>query len=234
MQKDLDISKSSLYILLKTLIRYGYVKVRHDGSYNLGFRLYELGSQAVSHINLRQECMPFLHLLRDHTNLTCHLGILDSNDAIYLVKLESSSTIGVKTWEGLRLSLHSSAVGKALLIDHDAAAIAALYPTEDLEVFTPHTLPTVSRLQEDLREARKRGWAFDDSERYEDLRCIAAPIRGVDGNIVAAVSVVGAAFQIPDARIPELAEETLRACAEMSRCLGHRPDTPSGPRQARG
>lgn len=220
--KNLDISKSSLYSLIKTMERLGYLRGGLDGTYNLGFRLYELGNSAVSHINLRKECVPFLYELRSLTGLTCHLGVLDGYDAIYLLKLESPDTVKVRTWEGLRLSLHSAALGKALLMDHDDAALSALYPEETLASFTPSTIGSVQQLKAELALSRRRGWAFDDGEHYEDLRCVAAPIRNVDGKIVAAVSVVGAASRIPDDRIGDLAKETVRVCGSISARLGYK------------
>ncbi|WP_241911701.1 IclR family transcriptional regulator [Telmatospirillum siberiense] len=189
----------------------------------MGLRLYELGNVAISHLDVKRESLSELYQLRQVTNLTCHLGVLDGNEAIYLAKLESPSVLSVKTWEGKRLSLHSSAVGKALLSDHGEAEIDAIFPSPALPTFTRNTVPSVVRLKEELRTVRQRGWAFDDEEELENIRCVAAPIRDVHGEVVAAVSVVGLKFQIPDERVETLAGQVIEICTNVSKKLGFEP-----------
>lgn len=223
-----SVPKATLHRMLKTLGHLGYTRSSPDGAYNLGFRLYELGERAISQLNIKKECLPFLFRLRDRTRLTCHLGILADRSAIYLAKIEGETRVSVRTWEGLRLTLHSSAVGKALLINHSRQDLEELYPSEDLEVFTGHTLPTRTALMRELEQVRRRGWAFDDEERFDDLRCLAAPVYGANGEVAAAVSIVGAAFQIPDDKLEELAAATMEICAEISYAIGYRRPSATG------
>jgi len=217
-----SVPKATLHRTLKVLVSLGYVRISSDGAYNLGFRLYELGEKAISQLNIKKECLPFLFQLRDRVGLTCHLGVLADRDAIYLAKIEGETRVSVRTWEGLRLTLHSSAVGKALLVTHSKGELLALFPEEQLQVFTDRTVSTRTEFFGQIDQVRTRGWAFDDEERFENLRCIAAPIYGPNGKAVAAVSIVGAAFQIPDAKIDELAAATMEICKEISTAIGFR------------
>lgn len=219
----LQLAKSSLHDLLKTATTFNLVRQTPLGTYQLGLRLFELGSRVVSRIDLKGEALAELHRLRDATNLTCHLGLREGQEAFYLVKLESTAVVSIRTWEGKRLSLHSTGVGKALIAWCGDAEIDRLFPAENLEVITPTTLPTRTALKAQLAQVRARGWAFDDAEELPNVRCVAAPVRDARGEVAAAVSVVGVDFNMPDAALEGLARQVLACCARISDRLGYRP-----------
>lgn len=219
-QQALLLPKSSLHLLLAALVAHGFLRLDHDGQYWLGLRLYELGSKAVANFDIKRVAMPFLYDLRDKTHLTCHLGILQEREAIYLVKLESSQSIIVKSWEGRRVSLHSSSLGKALIAWETEEEIDRLFPDEALAVYTATTLTTRTALKQQLQEVRTRGWAIDNGEEKQGIRCIAAPIRDSQGKVLAAISVSGVDFQIPDSRLEELSILVKASCITMSGMLG--------------
>lgn len=79
-----------------------------------------------------------------------------------------------------------------------------------------------SALKAQLDTIRQRGWAVDDCEDLTNVRCVAAPVRDAQAQVVAAISVVGAPAQIPDSRIEELAILVRAACITLSKELGFR------------
>lgn len=79
-------------------------------------------------------------------------------------------------------------------------------------------------MRQHLAEIKRRGFAWDDEERIEDLRCVAAPIFSHDGAVIAAVSVVTFTMRTPWKQLLQLGEETCQAAVEISRLLGHKID----------
>ena len=153
------------------------------------------------------------------TRLACHLGVLDGSTGIYLAKKESQNAIIVRSWTGKRLSLHSSSLGKVLLAWLPEDHIDALLPTEHLPAFTARTITTRKALKAELEVVRLQGWAFDNQEDVDDVTCIAAPVFNSDQAVVAAISISGVRFQMPEEKIPEYANAVMKAAGMMSEKL---------------
>lgn len=222
-QTSLSLPKSSTHTILESLLAHGLIHVDENGSYSLGLKLYEFGSNAIASFDFKREAMPILYDLRDKARLTCHLGVLQEREAIYLVKVESPQSVIVKSWEGRRLALHCTSLGKALIAWKSEVEIDHIFPQESLPSFTPKTITTRTELKRDLEIVRQRGWAIDDGEDKEGVRCISAPVRDAAGSVIAAISVSGVDFQIPDSRIEELSILVKAACIAMSGALAFRP-----------
>jgi len=201
---QLLIPKSTAHQLLASLKSYGYVRQTAENSkYSLGFRLFELGMQTVSHLDIRAEALPFLQELMRKTKQTSHLGVLDDIDGVYLAKVESTQPIRVYSWEGKRLPLHSTAMGKVLLAWQDEEKLEDLFERIKLARFTEKTITNV-----------------DDQENEPNIRCIGAPVRSVKGEVVAAVSISGLASVIDGEQMVELRDEVIEITQQLSVQLG--------------
>lgn len=220
----LDLPKSSTHTLLAALLTHGLLRQDHDGKYALGLRLYELGNQAVAGFDIKREAMPILYELREKTHLTCHLSILQEREAIYLAKLESPQSVIVRSWVGKHVQLHCSALGKALLAWKSEHEIDQIFPQEELPIFNAATPATRTALKQLLVQTRARGWAIDNGEEVPEVRCIAAPVRDAHGEVMAAISLSGVNYQIPDSRVEELAIQVRAAGIALSRTLGYTGD----------
>ena len=110
----LGIPKSTAYLLLNELKRQRFISIDHQENYCLWTKLVELSGHALSKMDLRELARPRLTQLMDETGLLCHLGIIDHESAYYILKVESSSTISVRSHEGKSLSLYRSGIGKCL------------------------------------------------------------------------------------------------------------------------
>ena len=113
--ETLGIPKSTAYLLLSELKRQRFISVDHQENFCLWTKLVELSGHALSKMDLRELARPRLTKLMDETGLLCHLGIIDHESAYYILKVESSSTISVRSHEGKSLSLYRSGIGKCLL-----------------------------------------------------------------------------------------------------------------------
>ena len=112
--QNLALPKSSTSTLLNSMLAHKLLRQDHD-KFDLGLRLYEIGSYAFAHFDIKEFALPVLKKLRDDTDLTCHLGILEGTNPVYLLKIESSYPVIINSWIGKRLSFNSSALGKIFL-----------------------------------------------------------------------------------------------------------------------
>lgn len=216
----LAIPKSSVYLLLTELEKINMITQDQDGRYRLWLRLIELGEAASASMDIREVARRHLTRLMEKTGLLCHLGIVDGEAAYYVLKIESSSSISVRSREGRKLSLYKSGIGKCLLAWQPKDKRDNLIDGFEFIRSTPTTIIGADALRKELQIIRNRGWGFDNEEDIPNIRCIAAPVFDARRKIVAAISIVGANVQIPDDIIPSLAAEIVGCAQEISKGLG--------------
>lgn len=204
--QGVSLPKSTASSLLAALVAHRLLRLEKN-KYFLGVKLYELGHKAEETLDIRKLALEPLTSLRDLTKLTCHLGILDGATAIYLLKLESPNAVVVRSWEGKKLTLYSSGLGKALLAWLSEEEVDSLLPQEEFPIQTAATLRNKTALKKELATIRKRGWALDNEEDSVGVCCIAAPVFNKRGQTIAAISLSGVSFLVAKERIPELAQQ---------------------------
>ena len=205
--RDLSIPKTSAYVLLQSLLD--------------GFKLYEIGIIAAGRINLWDQAMPYLEKLRNTVDLTCHLGCLDGTEAFYLIKLQPmNSALQINSWEGKRISLYSSGIGKTLLAWQPLEEQKNIVSRLHLEPITVHTITSSDVLLNHLADIRRQGCAMDNEEDGLGIRCMAMPVFSVDGHVTAAVSISGPLLQMGDASLPGLRAELRKAARGITSALG--------------
>jgi len=216
--------KSTVHRLLSALRNHRLVqKDAKTGRYHLGLKLFELGVRAVPNVNLREYARPHLERLVFETGETAHLCVLVEHEILYLDKVESPKTIRIASSLGGRNPAFCSAVGKCLLAALPDAELDGLLRRHKLVAYTRHTITTPASLKAVLQQVRENGYAVDNEEREEGLRCIAAPIRDHTGDIIAAMSVAGPAFRLVSAQDMVIAKLVMSIAGELSATLGYRP-----------
>ncbi len=193
---------STAFYLLETMQQCGYVQ-RDEASkkYTVGFKLLAFRESAAARhaLSLRALASPLMEELTAASGLTCHLATLERDEAVYIEKTDPSGFIRLNTWVGKRNSLHSTAVGKALLMPLEESRVRDILGPAPLPRKTDRTITELPMLLEDLRRSRERGFALDDSEDEMDGCCIAAPILDANGEVMASIGLSGLLSQI-DAR----------------------------------
>jgi IclR family transcriptional regulator, acetate operon repressor len=124
---------------------------------------------------------------------------------------------------GRRVPVHACGAGKVMLAHEPDGVVAAVMAQEPFAALTSHTLTTAAELEAELRRARARGYAIDREEYEEGVACVAAPIFGPDGEVLAAVSVSGPTARLLRNDLGELGELLRSHVQAISRELGHRP-----------
>ena len=230
-QQRLGLPKSSTHHLISTLCELGLIKPRPSGGYTLGLRLLELAGLANESNDLLRDAMPLLRDLAQRIGLTCHLGVLERSEAVYLGRVESARDIIVKSRVGQRFPVNCSALGKALIAwlppDDLHAVIAGLA----FEKRMPNTVVDADGFRSSLAGVRRRGWALDDEEQAPNCRCIAAPVRDRSGAVVAAISAVGTLDQVEEKRFKALAAQVVSVASSISEIVYSAPVQKVLPRQ---
>ena len=220
--KRLGVAKSTAHRLAATLVSEGLLEQdRASGKYRLGIALFRLGTLVRRRMNVSEEARPHLFSLRQKTNETVHLAILDGTDIMYVYFLESTQAIRMRSDLGLRKPAYCTAEGQAILAflspDVVRAVIAAgLHPR------TPQTITEPEKLLRALDAVRQKGCAIEDEESEIGMRCIAAPIRNDAGEVVAAVGVAGPVSRLSKKALTAFMPHVIETAEAISSRIGHR------------
>lgn len=188
----LEVPKSSLYQVLKTLETRGWIETdpltgKH---YRIGIRALLTGFRYVDIDPLVRRLDPVLTAITTELDETSHLGRLDGADIVYLDKREASRQMRMLSAVGRRLPAHVTAMGKVILANRPWDEVEALLPRE-LVRMGPNTITSRHALRDELQAIRERGFGIDDEESAEMMRAVAVlvpPERGAAATNAVSVS----------------------------------------------
>ena len=230
LSRHLAMNKTTVFRLLQTLGRHGFVERVSERKYRLGIRAFEIGMAVMNSMDLRREALPILERLNKETRETIHLTIREGFSVIYIDKLSSPEYIVVQSRIGGRSPLHCTGVGKALLAHLDESEVKRYMRHEGLKRFTPNTITNPKELARELERIRRQGYAIDNEEHYAGIACVAAPIFDHRGRVLASFSIAGPASRINASRLPELIRLTMEASRDISARFGYtRPSGKASP-----
>lgn len=219
--RNVDLPKSTTHRLLKQLQGLGYVTQDPTlRTYRLTLKLFEVGYRIVASTGLREKALPLMEKLMQETGETVLLSALDSGEIVYVEKIESRAIVRLASPIGSRVPLHATAAGKAILSGYwparwSAVLAAGGYRRGFLPRVTERTIVDIRALEEELAAIAERGYAIDDEESTPRVRAVAAPVRDVRGETIAAVSVAGVDFRLPIERLPELGRAVMAVAREL-------------------
>ncbi|MBL3563614.1 IclR family transcriptional regulator [Rhodovulum sulfidophilum] len=191
-------SPATVYRVLITLQGHDIVELEEEAQrWHVGPGAFRIGSGFLRRTNVAERSRGAMQALMRATGETANLGVEDRDEVLFLTQVETHETIRAFFSPGTRGPMHCSGIGKALLAFLPAARVAAILKTQGLPGFTPRSITSETGLHADLDRTRARGYAIDDQERAEGMRCIAAPIFNAHGEPIAGLSVSGPAFRIP-------------------------------------
>jgi DNA-binding IclR family transcriptional regulator len=213
--------KASTHRILKSLVRLGVLRFDNEISRYFGaLKLSFLGSEVVAHFDLKGYVRPHLLKLQAETKHPCHLGIRSGEVGVYLDKIESAMPFGIKLFSGVGRSfpLHCTAMGKVLLAFLDGKARKQVLSGK-LEAFTLNTITDPAVLERELTRIRRSGFAVDHEEITRGIMCVAAPLAGRDGDLVAAISVTFPAYIEKERGITQEIEAVTRRASAVTNLL---------------
>ncbi|WP_329311991.1 IclR family transcriptional regulator [Streptomyces sp. NBC_01262] len=214
--EELGIHKATVFRLLATLESRGLVEQDSErGRYRIGHTVVELAAGSTMRSDLSLLSRPVCQELAAAAGETVNVAIHDGPEVISIDQVIGGAAITSIDWVGKRTPMHATAAGKiflAYMSPDRAQAILA----QGLTKYTPHTVVDPARLKEQLEFVRKREYATTSEEHEIGLAAIAAPIRSLDGRVIAAVTLSGPTFRVNEDTIPDLAERVVEAGARIS------------------
>jgi IclR family transcriptional regulator, acetate operon repressor len=216
-----DEATATVYRVLSTFEAHGVVEV--DPATQLWFvgqEAFRIGSAFLGRTSLVEQARGVMHGLMAETGETANLAIADGGQVIFISQVETHEPIRAFFRPGTRGPIHASGIGKALLAYRPPDAVARIVAEQGLAAFTPQTITDPGRLAAELAEIRSRGWAVDEEERTEGMRCIAAPIFNEFREAVAGVSVSGPTGRMARSGGTAMGARVRAAADRITRAIG--------------
>jgi DNA-binding IclR family transcriptional regulator len=180
--------KPTLYRILQTLVKLGYVDQDHARSlYGLTLRMYELG-RGDGFDEVRQRALPAMEALHQQFNETVNLGVLQGTQIMYIHYIETTNSLRWQVRPGMRDPFHCTALGRAIAAFLPEARRQRLLERLVVKPRTAASPRDRAAVEAILDETRKRGWALDDEENDSGVVCFGVPLLE-DGVPVAGLSV---------------------------------------------
>lgn len=219
---QLGVHKSTAFRLLNVLEERGLVEQDHDrGRYRLGFGVVRLAGAVTARMDVNRYGRPVCDRLAREFGETINIAVQRGPYAVNVDQVQGPKAISAYNWVGQLTPLHATSSGKVLLAGLTRAARADLVAEAGLARFTPATITSATRLERELAQVRERGYATTVEEYEPGLNAMAAAIRGVGSEVVAAVSASGPAFRLTAERMAALSSSLVAGADEISHCLGY-------------
>ncbi len=188
---------ATVFRALVTLQGHAMVEVEEPGQlWHVGPGAFRVGTAFLRRTKVVERArQPMDRLMRD-TGETANLGIEAGDEVLFLSQIETHEVIRAFFPPGTKAPMHVSGIGKALLAWYPPDRVKRLIAAKGLERFTSLSHTSEGTLLRDLARTRERGFAIDDQERAEGMRCVAAPIFNSHAEPVAGLSVSGPAFRM--------------------------------------
>ncbi|UPM42683.1 IclR family transcriptional regulator [Halocatena salina] len=187
---ELGMPTSTIHDHLQTLTEMEYL-LNDDGTYHVGARFLHLGEKSRTRMKVYNVARPQVEDLASKTNEHANLMIEEHDWGVFLYKDRGADAVQLDTYAGMRVPLQTTALGKTILAHRSREEVEDILDRQGLVAVTENTITDRDSLFDTLEDVRERGYAFDDEERVEGMRCVAAPITDSDGRAIAAISVSG-------------------------------------------
>ncbi len=223
---ELEMTRSTTHRYVTTLTALGYLEQGASRKYRLGLRVTDLGMSAMSSTGLREHARPYLEELRQRSQYTVSLAVLDGPEILYVDRLhrrQSKSDLELHT--GSRLPAHCTSVGKLLLAYLPEEEQRELLAAMKLNKRGPNTITSKQVLLGELGAIREEHLAVNDEELAAGLYAIAAPVRNHAREVVAAVGLEAQNSMISLAELVDaLSPHVIVTADRVSGRLGYRRD----------
>lgn len=215
------LAKATTHRILVTLMDRRFVSLAPDGSYLPGPKILSLAGSALQRIDISDIAQPFVDELVEQVHCTVHLGVVNGDEIIYLIRSDSDKPYQMPSRVGHAIPLHSSGIGKVVLSGYTDEAIERFVARAGLPYRTENTITTLERLRAEITQVRRRGYALDLEENVPGVACVAAPIRNHTGAITYGISISTITLEHNIAQIEAMSGLAMEAADKISTALGH-------------
>ena len=205
--KMLGMSKSNVHDILSTLAAMDFVEQdTESGKYYLSIGVIRLSYSVGDRFSVKNIAKPHMQLLSEETKEIIHLTAPLNNEIFYLETVRPSPTGRLRMNLGsdsYTCRMHCTASGKAMLAGMSKAE-QEQYISTGLEAYTQYTITDPQKLREELEKIKRDGYAIDNMEWEEGIRCVARALKTRSGKVVGAISVTGPSERIKDERLTDI------------------------------
>lgn len=199
------LDRATCYRMLRTIEQAGYlVRDREARTFRLSRRIISLAKNLLGDDETRALVARTLARISRRTAETSHYSELDGDSTVLTQRAKGTQLVAVDFQIGERYPLHTTSVGKAILAHQEESVIAA-YLERPLVALTPRTITDRKRLLEELQQVRASGISFDHGELADGMNCVAVPVRGPRGTVLAGISISGPDSRFTESRLRDLA-----------------------------
>jgi DNA-binding IclR family transcriptional regulator len=217
---ELGVHKSTAFRLIAALEQGELVaQDTARGKYRLGMGILRLAGAAGVRLDLVQESRTVCQALASEVGETINIAVLSGRDALYLDQVMGPSALSQHNWIGQRIPLHATSDGKVFLAYLFRSQLAEVL-AQPMQRFTKQTITSIRQLERELADVCELGYATAVDELEVGLSAIAAPIRNVEGVVIASISASGPSFRLSEDRLSGIAAAVRRAADKISRRLG--------------
>ena len=218
--KRLRVAKSTVHRLASALLDEGLLEQNPDNNrYRLGVALFGLGTLVRRRMEVVSEAKTFLTELRAQTGENVRLAILNGHNVVYVNDFEGPHPVRLRSSIGLSKPAYSTAEGIVLLTGQPREFVEEVLL--DALSLGPRAEMNPATIRARIDDARRLGYAVDDEESEIGTTCVAAPVYGGGGRVVAGIGVAGPRTRLRKRTIPSLASRVMATADQISARFGY-------------
>ena len=221
--RRLQLPRATVFRMLNTLESMGFLQRVNGNDYRLGLAVLRLGFEFLSSLDLTELGQPIIEQLCFEIELPCNIVVRDGRSIVYVAKVKPPTPLTSSVRVGTRLPAHATLLGRVLLADLSLPELRALYPEEQLEVFSNRTPSTVMDLFNLVQADRERGYVYGAGYYENSISTIAAPVRDHTEMVVAALGATLTSQGVESETLPELVDKVCTAADKLSALMNYRP-----------
>ena len=214
----LGLPRTTVIRIVNTLANEGFL-AKTGSTYQLGGVLQLLGLRAARSLDVGSAAEPALKWLTESTVETSHLAVWEEGRALIVRVCDSPHPLRAASRAGTRAYAHASATGKVLLAYNHLGSLGSVLPGSERKRLTSRTLVSLSALRKELQTVRSQGYAVDDEEYHEGVRCLAVPVFDPAGKVCAAIGITAAALRFPASRNAEILAQVRNAAQTVTQSM---------------
>ena len=221
------LAKATTHRILGTLVDHQFVCVDADGNYLPGRKILSLAGTALQRLDISAIAQPLVDELVASSRCTIHLGVVNGDEIIYLIRTDSDRPYVMASRVGLAIPMHCTGIGKVVLASRDDHELERFVARAGLPARTEHTITSLQGLTTEIAEVRRLGYALDREENVPGLGCVAAPIRDHTGTVKYGVSITTLLIEHTLAQIEAMSGLVVQSADKISAALGYRASPPT-------
>lgn len=210
----LDLPNSTVHSHLSTLVEGNYV-LKDGDVYRVGLRFLELGEHARNRRKVYECARPEVDELAADTGEVANLLVEEGGWGVYLYTARGENAVPLDISPGKHVHLHATALGKCILAALPESRVEEIVQARGLPARTDNTITDRATLAEELDRVRERGFAIDDEERVDGMRCVGTAVKSESGNVIGAISVSAPTSALTDERLTDTVPEHLFSAANV-------------------